>query len=213
VSQGIALCRQFVHTPPLAAGLATLAWIRQASGDPQAAAAAMAEAASFSPGPAGLLDPVPAQRARLLLAQGDVAQAEWWTSDCGLDAGDQPDYPREPGHLVLARLLLAQGRPDQALALLERLDRAAAAQRRAGSLLEIRALRALALAALGDDPAATAALAAALRSGGRQGYIRVFADEGPGMAAILGPAHRGPAERSGGGRGAAGLPGPAAARA
>jgi len=33
VDQAIALCRQFVHTPPLAAGLVTLAWIRQASGD------------------------------------------------------------------------------------------------------------------------------------------------------------------------------------
>ena len=32
VSQGITLCRQFVHTPPLASGLATLAWIRQVHG-------------------------------------------------------------------------------------------------------------------------------------------------------------------------------------
>ena len=33
VTQGIALCRSFVYTVPLAAGLATLAWIRQAEGD------------------------------------------------------------------------------------------------------------------------------------------------------------------------------------
>ena len=32
VTEGIALCRQFVYTPPLAAGLVTLAWIRQANG-------------------------------------------------------------------------------------------------------------------------------------------------------------------------------------
>ena len=73
VNRGITLCRQFVHTPPLAAGLVTLAWIRQASGDRRGARDAMAEAESFSAGPAGLLNPVPAQRARLLLAQGDVA--------------------------------------------------------------------------------------------------------------------------------------------
>ena len=30
VTEGIRLCRQFVYTTPLAAGLATLAWIRQA---------------------------------------------------------------------------------------------------------------------------------------------------------------------------------------
>ena len=33
VTEGIALCRQLAYTPPLATGLATLAWIRQASGD------------------------------------------------------------------------------------------------------------------------------------------------------------------------------------
>jgi LuxR family maltose regulon positive regulatory protein len=186
VQQGITLCRQFVHTPPLAAGLATLAWIRQASGDRQGAADAMAEAESFSPGPAGLLNPIPAQRARLLLAQGDVAQAARWTGQCGLGPDDQPDYSREPGQLVLARLLLAQDRPDQALALLDRLDEAAATQDRTGSLVEIRALRAMALATLGDGTGARAVLAAALRSGRPEGYVRVFADEGPGMASLLG---------------------------
>ena len=34
VTKGIELCRQFAYTPPLAAGLVTLAWIRQATGDP-----------------------------------------------------------------------------------------------------------------------------------------------------------------------------------
>ena len=33
VSEGIALCRRFVYTAALAAGLVTLAWIRQATGD------------------------------------------------------------------------------------------------------------------------------------------------------------------------------------
>ena len=109
VTRGITLCRQFVHTPPLAAGLVTLAWIRQAAGDRRGARDAMTEAESFSAGPAGLLNPVPAQRARLLLAQDDVAGAARWAGDCGLGPGDAPDYPNEPGHLVLARLLLAQG--------------------------------------------------------------------------------------------------------
>jgi len=52
---------------------------------------------------------------------------------------------------VLARLLLAQDQPDRALALLDRLEQDAAGHRRTGSLIEIRALRALALAAGGDD--------------------------------------------------------------
>ena len=136
MTQGITLCRQFVHTPPLAAGLVTLAWIRQAAGDRSGADEAMAEAESFSAGPAGLLNPVPAQRARLRLAQGDPAGAARWAGDCGLGPGDAPDYPNEPGHLVLARLLLAQGDAAEADALLDRLDVAAAGQQRAGSLAD-----------------------------------------------------------------------------
>jgi LuxR family maltose regulon positive regulatory protein len=185
VTQGIALCRQFVHTPPLAAGLVTLAWIRQASGDPAGAAAAMAEADVASPGPDGLLNPTPAQRARLRLAQGDPGSAARWAAEQGLSPDDQPDYPREPGHLVLARVLLAEHRPDQALALLDRLDRAAAAQHRTGSLIEIGVLRARARAGLGDDDGATAALATTLQASCGPGYVRVFADEGPALATVL----------------------------
>ena len=185
VSEGIALCRQFAYTPPLAAGLATLAWIRQATGDPAGAREAMSEAGQAEPGPAGLLNPVPAQRARLLLAQGDLAAAARWTQDSGLEPDDDPGYPREPGHLVLARVLLAQDQPGQALALLDRLHAAAAAQDRAGSVIEAGALRALALAAGGEEAAAVAALAGALTLACPQGYVRVFADEGPPMAALL----------------------------
>src|SRR5215472_7949524 len=75
VTEGIPLAKNYPYTQPLATGLATLAWIRQARGDPAGAGEAMAEAARAAPGAAvtGLLNPVPAQRARLLLAQGDVA--------------------------------------------------------------------------------------------------------------------------------------------
>ena len=184
-TEGIALCRQFVYTTPLANGLATLAMIRQATRDPAGALAAIGEAVRASPGPAGLLNPVPAQRARLLLAQGDLAEAARWTKECGLDADDEPAYPHEPEYLVLARVLLGQGQPGQALALLDRLHAAAAAQDRAGSLIEIGALRALALAATGKEAAAVAALAGALTLTCPQGYVRVFADEGSPMAALL----------------------------
>ncbi len=111
VTEGISLCRRFVYTVPLAAGLATLAWIRQASGDPSAAAEAMGEAERSAQGSAGLLNPVSAQRIRLLLAQGDVAAAAQWAQESGLSEKDEPDYPREPGQLILARVLLAQDRP------------------------------------------------------------------------------------------------------
>ncbi len=185
-TDGVGLCRQFVYTLTLAAGLTTLAWIRQASGDRVGALNAMREAEDYAAGPSGLLNPVPAQRARLQLAQGDLTGPSDWTRSCGLDPDDDPDYPREPGHLVLARLLLAQGLPDRAIALLNRLYAAAAAQDRAGSLIEVQALRALALQADGDELGALTALAGALGLACPQGYVRVFADEGPAMAALLG---------------------------
>jgi LuxR family maltose regulon positive regulatory protein len=188
VTEGITLCRQFDSTQPLATGLATLAWIRQAVGDAAGALAAMSEAERIAPGPAvtGLLNPVPAQRARLLLAQGDVAAASRWTKDRGLDPDAEPSYAREPEDLVLARVLLAQDQPEQALHLLERLYAAAAAQERIGSRIAIRPLQALALVATGQEAAALAALTEALTLGWPQGYIRVFADEGAPMHALLG---------------------------
>jgi len=83
-------------------------------------------------------------------------------------------------------VLLAQDRPDQALGLLGRLHAAARAQGRLGSLIEIQALRALALAGGGDEAAAVAVLAEALTLACPQGYVRVFADEGAPMGALLG---------------------------
>ena len=188
-------------------------WIRQAAGDPARALEAIGEAMQASPGPAGLLNPVPAQRARLLLAQGDLAEAARFPQENGLGPDDEPDYAREPGHLALARILLAQDRPGQALALLDRLGAAAVAQGRVGSLIEIGALRALALAAGGEEAAAVAELAGALTLACPQGCVRVFADEGPPMTALL--ARLITAQRSGGAAdgGSARLPGPAAARA
>jgi LuxR family maltose regulon positive regulatory protein len=185
VSEGIALSRQFLYGPSPAPGWVTLAWIRQAVGDPAGALEAIGEAEHASPVPAGLLYPAPAQRARLLLAQGDVAAAARWTHETGLHAEDEPRYPREPGYLVLARVLLAQQRPVEALALLDRVYASAVAQDRLGSVIEAGALRALALAACGQDADAVNALADVLTLACPQGYVRVFADEGAPMAALL----------------------------
>ena len=133
----------------------------------------------------GLLNPVPSQRARLLLAQGDVSAAAQWAKAAGLSPEDEPDYPREPAYLVLARVLVAQDRPGPALTLLQRLLATAKSQGRIGSVIEIQALRALALAARRDNAGALGALAEAVTLAGPRGYVRVFADEGAPMRALL----------------------------
>jgi LuxR family transcriptional regulator, maltose regulon positive regulatory protein len=185
VTDGIADLRQLDYPVPLAWGLATLAWIRQATGDQLGALEAMGEAERVAPSPSLADVAVPAQRARLLLAQGDVDAAARWTQQAGLDPDDERGYPREPANLVLARVLVAQDRPGPALVLLERLLATAASQGRTGSIIEIQALRALALAARGDQVAALDALAEALTLACPQGYVRVFADEGAPMHALL----------------------------
>jgi LuxR family transcriptional regulator, maltose regulon positive regulatory protein len=138
------------------------------------------------PGAAGLLNPVPAQRARLLLAQGELGTAARWAEESGLGPDDEPRYPDEPGYLVLARVLLAQDDPGRTLSLLDRLHAAAAAQDRTSSLIEVGALRALALDAAGDADQAVETLAGTLMLACPQGFVRVFADEGPPMAGLLG---------------------------
>jgi LuxR family maltose regulon positive regulatory protein len=186
-TRGVTLCRQLAFTPPLATGLAVVARIRHAHGDAAAAQEAMMEAgqAGLSPQVAALLGPVPSLRARLLLAQGDVGAAAEWATAVGLSPDDVPDYPREPTYMVLARVLLAQHKPGPALTLLQRLLDAAASQGRADSIIEIQALRALALAARGDHGSARDALTEALTLACPQGYVRVFGDEGAPMRALL----------------------------
>jgi ATP/maltotriose-dependent transcriptional regulator MalT len=186
-TQGVTLCRQLAFTPSLATGLAVVARIRHAQGDAAGAAEAMGEAgqAGLSPQVAALFNPVPAQRARLLLAQGDVGAAAQWATAAGLRPDGEPDYPQEPAYLMLARVLLAQNDPGPALTLLQRLLGTAAGQSRDGSIIEIQALRALALAARGDHASALGALTEALTLARPQGYVRVFADEGAPMRALL----------------------------
>jgi LuxR family transcriptional regulator, maltose regulon positive regulatory protein len=196
-TRGVTLCRQLAYTPPLATGLAVVARIGQAHGDAAGAWEAMGEAgqAGLSPQLVSLLNPVPSQRARLLLARGDIRAAAQWTTAAGLSPDDDPDYPREPAYLVLVRVLLAQHDPGSALALLERLLTLAAAQGRTGSIIEIGALQALALADCGDHASALGALTEAVTLARPQGYVRVFADEGAPMRALLAQlraARRGP---------------------
>ena len=184
---GLPLCRQLSDTQALATGLATLAWIRQAEGDRAGARRTMDEAERSGPSPAtaGLLNPVPAQRAAAVISPWARASRARWAQQQRLSPDSEPAYTGERDQLVLARLLLAQDQPRQALRLLGPLSALADRQGRTGSIIEIAALRALALAATGDRAAAARELAGTLALAAPQGYVRVFADEGPSMAALL----------------------------
>ncbi|TCO45933.1 LuxR C-terminal-related transcriptional regulator [Actinocrispum wychmicini] len=137
--------------------------------------------------------PIAAMKARIWISRGNLAQAVDWAEDRGVSAADDPDYLREFDHLTLVRLLIALHRADldvgtldQAAHLLDRLHDAADASCRAGSLLEIRMLQALAHHAYGHRPQALDALARAFAHAPEPGgYVRLFLDEGAPMMGLL----------------------------
>ena len=86
---------------------------------------------------------------------------------------------------VVARLLTAEGRPDQALELLEAVLPVAERRVRPGLVIEIHVLCACALQAMGDLDRAMCALARALALGEAEGYVRVFLDEGEPLVRLL----------------------------
>jgi LuxR family maltose regulon positive regulatory protein len=170
-----------------------MARIREAQGDQDGALDLLDEAASryvraFSPN----VRPVAALKARVWVAQGRLGAALDWAREQGLSAQDELSYLREFEHITLARLLLARAQgdhPDQSMpeasGLLERLLHAAEAGERAGSVIEILLLQALAYQTHDDIAAALAPLSRALVLAEPEGYVRVFVDEGPPMAALL----------------------------
>ncbi len=170
-----------------------MARIREAEGDLDGALDLLDEAerrytSDFYPN----VRPIVALKARVWLAQGDVHGALDWAREQGLDASDDLSYLREFAHITLARVLLAQAKRDradrplrEATELLRRLLEAADAGERAGSVLEILVVQALALAAQGDIPRALVPLARALTLAEPEGYVRLFVGEGETMHTLL----------------------------
>jgi LuxR family maltose regulon positive regulatory protein len=136
--------------------------------------------------------PVPALKARVWIAQGRLGEALGWAREQGLSVDDDLSYLREFEHITLVRLLLARHEGErtgpslhEATRLLERLLLTAEEGGRTGRVIEIMVLRALAHQALGDIPAALGSLERAVALAEPEGYVRVFADEGPPMISLL----------------------------
>jgi LuxR family maltose regulon positive regulatory protein len=163
--------------------------LRHAQGDLTSALDLLTEAerfydTDFSPS----VQPIPAIKARMHVANGDLAAAERWVTDSGLGVLDEPSYLREFEHVTLARILLARRDRDavgEAIGLMTRLLAAANEGGRRGTAVELLVLLALAHQASGDRDAARESIEAALVLAAPEGYVRVFLDEGPAMTALL----------------------------
>ena len=130
-------------------------------------------------------------QARIWLAQGKLAAASQWAEERGLNAEGEPlPLPRTDFYslfetIMLARILIAQSRWDEATGLLQRLLEPAEAGGRKARRIEILLLQALTAQAAGDTIQAMAALRRALALAEPEGFIQTFVDEGPPMAHLL----------------------------
>ncbi len=133
---------------------------------------------------------IAAYYARIHLAQGDLPFVAGWVSASGLSKDDaRPDAIRPASRAVeyttLVRFYLRTGEAEAAPGLLERLIHTATAMGRAGHLVELYMLQAVAYSALRETPRALAALEVALTHAEPEGYIRTFVDEGEPVRVLL----------------------------
>ena len=126
-----------------------------------------------------------AWRARIWLVQGNLDAVARWLDECELDTGVDPTYLREVEHIVLARLLMAQGDLDRATKLLQRLLENVEPRGHRSREIELRNLQALVLQAMGDTGGAVTVLQGAFALAQPGGFVRTFVDEGPPMARLL----------------------------
>jgi LuxR family maltose regulon positive regulatory protein len=127
---------------------------------------------------------VRACQARLALATGDVAAAERWRNSAQESAERFP-FQQEREARLSARVMIARGKLEDALRLLEPWQADAHNHGRTGSELEILALMALAHFVQGDHDQAVAGIVQSLTLAQPGGYQRLFLDEGERMAALL----------------------------
>jgi LuxR family maltose regulon positive regulatory protein len=102
-----------------------------------------------------------------------------------LRADDELNYQHVEGYSVLARVLIAQGRLDEASGLLARLAQMTEAAGAMSYVIETLVLQALAFQAQGKNDQALAALERALILAEPESYVRTFIDEGPQLGQLL----------------------------
>jgi LuxR family maltose regulon positive regulatory protein len=191
--EGLTLCRQLTGLPNIVLeGQVNLARVMQASGDEELAAETMQEAENLladmlgqSGDPRPMISLALAGRLRYWLARGEIDRAARWLDDNGISF----DAAISPGelayHVLLARILIEQGRLDKAQRQLERLEKINGERESPRLALEISILKALLYRAKGDRDQAETNLIQALQLAEPERYLRLFVDQGEPIVPLL----------------------------
>ncbi len=190
LEQGIKRGIQTGDIDALRDGYVILSRINLAIGDEAGAGEAMSDAEGIAreTGSSECINEAAAWRARIDMMGGNIEGAVDWAIRRGIRAGEatQPEEPLvEVEQLTLARLLMNQGKYSQALDLIQPLLEKFESNERDQAVIEATVLKSLCLFKSGHREQAVDDLAGALRLAEGEGYVRLFLDEGPVMAALL----------------------------
>jgi len=184
--RGVELCRQWNVADVLALACNEMADIYFSLGEKELAQDALRESLQiyqeFSPWASGL---VAAHQAKHYLGFGVLEPAIEWLGETDLNANSPIDFSRDIEYLTLARVLIAQNKLDESLALLERIYEGSNEIGKKHTALEAIILQAKALFIGEDIENALERLELALTLGKQAGYVQIFVDEGPPMARLL----------------------------
>jgi len=161
--------------------------IQQAKGNPNRASELLKQLKSQidSPDYELFMLKIEAEQACLSLQQGSLQDALDWSQRCGLAHTDEVSLNRMAEYLALARVLAACERMDEALYLLERLNRLVDKEDRLRDRIKVFIVQSVTLQCLGQTEAAHLQLETALHLAEPEGYIRSFIDEGAMMVKML----------------------------
>jgi len=197
IRKGIELCERARTMEEAGFVYLLLARVLQATGDMDAALDEMRKAHEIDQHvPAWIGGFEAAWEALLYLQQGNLDAATRWAQESGLRFDDEVSLRTYVRHIVLARVLVAQGRSErmhtgsdrrlqEATVLLDRLVVLAESAGTVKYAIETGAVQALALYARGDLEQSLHTLERALTLAEPEGFVRTFVDEGAPMGELL----------------------------
>jgi LuxR family maltose regulon positive regulatory protein len=191
LDEALALCREWGIVQTLNEAYTAQSHLLQIRGDIKDAWDVLEKAREFSSmeGDHSMVNfRLATQRARLNLAAGEPEKAARWvegTLAAFLSGEKLPAAFVVTLQTTLARAYLAQGKAEEALATLEPLLAPAKAAGAFLHVIEVCALKALALHALGDTSTALASLERSLALAEPEGFMRMYLNEGTPMTALL----------------------------